>query len=557
MNLQFLKRSCVIIVLVITSISTVSSQESNFKKYVKINGNVSATAIFYNARSIEPRKDPFSYILSGNLNVTVLGTSLPFSFTVSNRNSKFRQPFNQFGFSPSYKWITLHLGYRNIKFDPLVMNGHQLLGVGVELNPGIFRFGFIWGRFKREINVAHTVGEPHIDSVQQFTRKGYSVKLGIGNKKNFFDLIFLQVADDTLSLENYNPDNTMPASGNTALGLNTRLQFTQKLFFELSTAYSLYTTNLSGYPLVENNDKFYMKLVPPINSSTEHYYAIKSALTYQPGKHTTLSLNYRRIQPGYKTMGMYFIQSDAENITMNMSFAFWKNKIHLSGSVGTERNNLNKARESTTRRWVGSANLNFAPTRSFSLTANYANFSINQRGDEVQIADSVKLYQTNSQLSFMPRYIVFGKKVNHVFMFMFNSSQLKDKNPYTSEFTDFHLTNYMFTYNVNFMPSAFGVTATYNYAKVNMVTGKNTNQTISLGLNKSLLKRKLLLRFNQLFTFANNNNQHTTLIRPAFTAIYKPARHHQFKFHFIYKKNKAEVNDFSETTVDISYLFTY
>ena len=225
--------------------------------------------------------------------------------------------------------------------------------------------------------------------------------------------------------------------------------------------------------------------------------------------------------------------------------------------MGSEQNNLNKKRNSTTHRWIGSGNLNFNPTKSFGLTANYANFSINQQGNAVQIADSVKLYQTNSQFSLIPRYIIFAKKTTHVIMFMYNSSHLNDKNPYTYEFSEFHLSNYMLNYNINFISSGFGITSNFTYSVIDMSMSKNNNKTVSLGLNKNLLKNKLSLRFNQILTFSNNNNSSQTLIRPAFSASYKPSKHHHLRFNFIYNKNISDAQNYSENMVDLSYNFTF
>lgn len=543
---------CLLISLLLLFLQIVHAQ----KEYVKINGGVSATAIFYNANDIENRKDPFSYILSGNVNVTSFGVSLPFSFTISNRNSQFRQPFNQFGLSPKYKWITLHFGYRNIKFDPLVMNGHQILGIGIELNPGKFRFGAIYGRFKKEINNAHSVNIPEFDSLQQYSRKGYAIKIGVGSKQTFVDLIFLKVSDDTLSLEIHKPDKSIPPSANTVIGINTNIKISNKFLFKLNAAYSVYTTNLYSMP-IDIGSVTIPNILPPINISTENYYAIKSSVTYKPVKQFSISLNYRRIEPGYKSMGAYFMQNDAENITVNTAFSIWKNKISIGGSLGTERNNLNKMRSSTTRRWVGSANLNFNPTKSFGLTTNYANFSLNQQGDAVQIADSVKLYQTNSQFSLIPRYIIFGKKTNHIIILMYNSSRLNDRNPYTYQFTEFHLSNYMINYNINFLPSGFGFTSNFTYSVVDMAMSKNNNKTITLGISKNLLKNKLSLRFNQMLTFSNSNNISQTLVRPVVSVVYKPWKHHQIKFHFIFNKSISDQQKYSETTADLSYHFTF
>ena len=88
-----------IFVLVFFSNSVVSNAQdlANLKKTESsVHGSVSATAVGYSVDGIEPRKDPFSYILSGNLTVDAKGVVLPVSFVYSNRNKEFSQPFNQF-----------------------------------------------------------------------------------------------------------------------------------------------------------------------------------------------------------------------------------------------------------------------------------------------------------------------------------------------------------------------------------------------------------------------------------------------------------------------------
>ncbi len=357
-------------------------------------------------------------------------------------------------------------------------------------------------------------------------------------------------------MQNHDRSNSIPPSANTVVGINTNIQFSKKVSFKLSGAYSIYTTDVYSIPVdIESN--IAVSILPPINISTENYFAIKSAFTYKPVKSLSISLNYRRIEPGYKSMGAYFMQNDAENITVSTSFKVWQNKIRVGGSLGTERNNLSKLRMYTTRRWVGSANLNFNPVKSFGFTANYANFSLNQQGDAVQISDSVKLYQTNSQFSVIPRYIIYGEKINHIIMVMYNSSRLNDKNPTTYQFTEFHLSNYMVNYNINFIPSGFSFTSNFTYSVVDMSMSKNTNKTIALGLSKNLLKNKISLRYNQMITFSNSNNQSQTLLRPVISVSYKPGKHHHIKFNFIYKKNISDLKNYSETTADLSYHFSF
>src|SRR5579859_3793390 len=64
---------------------------------LKVTGGVSANQIFYLANGIDNRRTPYSYFLSGNLNLNVYEFNMPVSFTFSNQNISLQQPFNQFG----------------------------------------------------------------------------------------------------------------------------------------------------------------------------------------------------------------------------------------------------------------------------------------------------------------------------------------------------------------------------------------------------------------------------------------------------------------------------
>ena len=84
--------------------------------------------------------------------------------------------------SPYYKWITIHAGYRNINYSQFTLAGHTFLGAGVELHPGIFRFGFISGRFNRAIKA-----DTSLKSFQPYTysNRGIAAKIGLGKGVNF------------------------------------------------------------------------------------------------------------------------------------------------------------------------------------------------------------------------------------------------------------------------------------------------------------------------------------------------------------------------------------
>src|SRR5690606_7240282 len=98
-----------------------------------LSGGINANNVFYHANGIEERRDPNNYFLSGNLNISIYDWSVPLSFAYSDQHSSFQQPFNQYGLSPTYKWITLHGGYRSMSFSDYTVNGHLFLGGGFDI----------------------------------------------------------------------------------------------------------------------------------------------------------------------------------------------------------------------------------------------------------------------------------------------------------------------------------------------------------------------------------------------------------------------------------------
>ena len=548
------KNSILVLILLVLSIQGFGQ---GHKKPLKVTGGLSATTAFYSSTGISARKKPFSYVLSGNVNISIYGYSIPLSFVVSDRNSQFRQPFNQFGLSPKYKWATLHLGYRNIRFSPYVLNGHTIYGAGVELNPGKLRFGVVYGRFKRSVNIARKVDEPLLDTTNTFSRKGYSVKLGVGSQNNYVDFVFLKVADDTLSLLAQDWQKATNPQANAALGISTKLRISPSIRFSADIGYSLFTKNVFATEIDDKDAQMASDYLVPVNLSSQHYGALQTELTFKPSSRFNASLKYKRIDPGYKTMGVYYMQNDVSNYTLNMGGNLWQSKIQINTSIGLESNNLRHLRKTTTKRWIGSANLNFNLNKNFGLAANYSNYSINQMGDEVQIADSIKLYQTNSQMMINPRYMIFGKKANHVFILVYNSSQLNDKNPATNQLSGFKLNNYMFNYNLNLLKSGLGFSLGYTYAIVKMKLSDNVNSSFTIGIGKSFFQNKLRLRFSQLFSSSGQENAKQFLLRPSLSGTYKLAKHHNIRFKLYLKNGSSTAKSYTETSGDFTYSFNF
>ena len=101
------------------------------QKPISIRRSLSAGLTYYHGDGIANRRQPFSWYLSGAPVITVYGVVMPFSLVVREQESRFSQPFNQYGVSPYYKWAKLHLGYRNIRFSNHTLGGANFLGAGL------------------------------------------------------------------------------------------------------------------------------------------------------------------------------------------------------------------------------------------------------------------------------------------------------------------------------------------------------------------------------------------------------------------------------------------
>ena len=180
-------------VLYVLSLNGQDLEQIGKGKAVRLSGmiNVQGGPYIYSGAG-DPRNDPFWWQLSGSPVISLYGWQIPFSFNYGSRNRSFSQPFNRYGLSPYYKWLTLHAGYRSIRMNPYVMSGAQFLGAGVEMNPKGFRFAAFYGRFSKPI--AQDTNAT-ITPVPSFKRMGYGVKIGAGNRRSYVDLSMVKVHD--------------------------------------------------------------------------------------------------------------------------------------------------------------------------------------------------------------------------------------------------------------------------------------------------------------------------------------------------------------------------
>ena len=529
-------------------------QQIKSQKPFTIDGSLSTTANFYSISGKESSRDPFSYVLSGSINVSVYSLQLPFSFVYSNSNFSYAQPFNRFGISPEYKWIRLHLGYRSMSFSPLTMAGHSFLGAGVELNPGLFRFGAVYGRFNQK-TIPNT-NNP-LDTLQTPTRKGYSVKIGVGNSKNFADLIFLQIADDTLSFDKSQYGSKTPQA-NSVLGTHTKFTFFKKVTWETEGAVSLLTKNLYTNEPFNLNNNLLKNLVNnlKVNSTSEYSTALTSSLTYTERSYS-VGLQYRRIDPNYQSFGAYYFNTDIENITVNMRAGFFKNKLSVNGNIGVQNDNLRNNKAAKSSRLISMANVSFNSGKVFSISGSFSNYSVNQQAGRLPLNDTIKLYQSNRSITLAPA-LTFSKAKNQQ-MLQLNMTwmDLSDHNPYTAASSEVNSRMALLNYFFNHPKSGLSLMAGLNYTAMSSSQTSQTIYGINTDIGRSFLKGKLTGHLGIASNRSNLNSTMGWVNTGTLSVNYRPHPKHSFKLNFsqiqnLYPENSS-VKSFSETKVMFSY----
>jgi len=536
-------------------------------KPIQFSGTLDAGTILYTADGIADRRQPFSYLLNGDAALTIYGVAIPFAVSYTETQNSYSQPFNQFGISPTYKWITLHLGYQNVEFSPYTLAGHTILGAGIELNPGKLRFGFMYGRLNKATALDTLTGAL---APYSFSRKAYAAKLGYGTARNFFEFSYLQAKDDSSSV----PKSEIPAAdyiapaSNTVFGYESKFSFGKHIFFENTGAISIYTTDINSTVKIDSllKSPFLQKFASllQLNGTSSYSTAVNSNLGYL-GKNFGLKIEYQRIDPNFQSMGAYFLNSDLESWTFDPNFSLFKNKVRMSGSVGFQHDNLLKQKESTTHRFISAGSASIDITKSLAFEANYSNFSNNQQPSSVRFPDSLRIVETTQSITLMPRYTIIGPNAIQSIGLSFAINQLNDYNQIiTSNSTTSRTVDtkqYFLTYFINFPKRNFGLFANINRTALTSPTFNSTYQGVTVGGNANLLKNKLQLSLNSSVTQGTVAAGKSYIITATGTVGYKIFKHQIIKTGLYFNNNQPDPGtvqpEYSEYRVEIHYLFNF
>jgi hypothetical protein len=454
------------------------------QKPFAINGSMGLGLGTYSVQGIPARQRDFSYIFNGAPAISIYGVSFPFSIVVSDQQRSYTQPFNQYGISPTYKWATVHAGWRSLEFSPFTLAGHNFLGGGIELNPGKLRFGFIYGRFNKAIE-ENTLQPLALAQQPSYKRTGYSIKLGVGTERNHFDFVYLKAKDDINSLKIKPTPGTLQPAENMVLGISSRFSFLKHFVFDADASGSIYTRNLlsdTAGKLELGRIGFIRDLIT-LNASTQLLTAVQTSIAYNQNSYN-IKLKYRRIDPDYKSMGAYYFETDAQNYTIEGALRLLKGQMQLNGSFGLQNDNLLKDKAYRSNRRIGSFNVSYNKPE-YGIDVRYSNFGITQDRGLNPVIDQFRVSRTNHNLSTILRYNINGETIAHGFVLVGNLQSLVDLNSFTAPNSKSNSKTGNFSYQLSFPKKALGINTNINYTIADVAFGRTIFYGPTLGLNKT------------------------------------------------------------------------
>lgn len=554
-----LKRGILLIFLWVASGSFSYAQDlENISKkdILKVSGGVGLQTTAYTAIGTQSNRDPFLGVINLNLNFNILGiVSAPFSATFSTQSIGFStpQPFNNFGISPKYKSVTAHLGYRSMNLSEFSLSGSQFLGVGVEVSPeGSFIKGkALIGRFAKPVffNPDGTVATD-----PSFSRIGWGTGITLGRSaKNQLSLNVFKAQDDPNSLDIPAEDLGITPADNLVLGVTGKKTITKQISVDGEFDLSFYTNDvtvpreiLAGYSYFNNIPLFTQ------NPTSELRKAIVANANFNPS-FAKFQLKYRRVDPGYKTLGIAFVNNDYEDVSLKSSFGLLEKRLGVSVSGGLQRNDLLKQKVTGMLRVISSLGLTYRINESWNAGLNFANFTTDTKQTVVLTLDSLSMVQTTKNFAANLSRTFGNANSNGNFSVAFNYQDAIVDEVRT---TTFYNSNIGYQRQYKATKTTFGTALMLTHSINENSTNSNLGPSIMFGrpLMKDRLQLNLMGAYLLAFVDGQSGGGITNL---GMNGNYKLSEKHKIGFQASNLMKQTENGSSTEITFSANYNYQF
>ena len=527
----------------------------------KISGGIGGSLVGYDTKGQVAQRPPFYWIVNANVNLDLYGMSVPFSATFTSQNQDYAQPFNQFGLSPKYKWITGHLGFRSMQFSQYSLAGLTFFGAGVELEipESKFTVKAMGGRLIKAIPLGNGQGVAVEDPA--FERWGYGTNIGYKTKSGLIGFTLFKGNDLENSINTDSLALLKPAE-NLVTAVTLQQKIGERLSFNGEYAVSSFTKDRRLEP-VESNEFGYKNnfgWLVNTNTSTVVNAAFTGNLTYSIKVHS-FGVTYRRVGPEYESMGATYLNNDVEEITGNVGTSVLKKRVNFAGTLGFQRNNLSDNLYTTDKRIIGSANLTWLLSQKVVLSGVYSNYRATSDPSAVNVQDTIRFVQVTANYGLVATYSTANSKFGHNVVLANNYQKANSVSEGGLQTVDngSEFFNSNLSYTLSLVPTQIGITGAVNYNQFTSPGTKNEAIGPTLSVTKPFFDRKLttMLAYTLFNNYMDNVFQDTSSNIMASLGL-SVAKHHQVKLDGRYLARKgATTGGIEEIQAGLSYNYTF
>lgn len=518
---------------------------------LKVNGGISFDQLY--RENSHSEGNPWSTVVTGRLNTSIYGFSVPMSFTWSNEKWTYSQPFNQFSLSPSYKWLTLHMGWSSMNFSQYGLSGHSFAGAGVEANPSDdFSISAMYGRLQKESRGDTAKGYDPV-----YRRTGTGMKGAFNFDRGEASMSLFYAADDTHKPVEYIDSLGITPKENIILSGHVNYRLTD----DLSVVTDIGISNLS-------NDRRYSRASDLNGTATSRYHAAKTSLSYNTSI-GSIGGTIEYVEPGYESLGAYHTVNDFVHYTMDVATSLFEGRVTATASGGVRQNNLEDRSDSDTQDIVSNITVGFNPSERLMFNLVYSNYTsythVQTQFEEVEAQTEYELMDTlrftqiseNANLSANWR-LSDSEKDNHALMFNLSVQKASQSQSDAPENTNTTFISASSGYQWSRKPQNFSLSLNTNYSRnktpeqINEIAGPVLNARKSF-FDKTL-QSSLSASWNGTYIDGRSSGSvFTTRLNQSYTLKKK----HRFSLSGTCNRRTEDGNDKQYFTISFRYNYNF
>ena len=521
-----------------------------------ITGAVGTQNTYYHSSMGNGFASPLTNSVWANLNISVYGFSMPFSFYYANSNTSFNYPHFSFNLSPRYKNWTGHFGRSSMPFSSYVMNV-SFNGVGLEYRNSKFHTGAFYGQLRNAIN-----DNPENPNARapQYRRMGWGFYVGYGSARHSVDLYLLRAYDRLSSIDERWRSYVSPQE-NLVVGVRARTAPTKWLSFSANAAVSAFTSNTEAPKMGEGQMEQWDKVFDVRYTSLARF-AGDATMSIHLNNFQT-SIFYRMVQPDYTSLGTYYMSNNYHSLGITASTNLFR-KLSLSATFTGQEDNLTNRQLYTTRGFVYNANASTALGKNLFLSVGYNGYLQTQGDGRIQVNDSTRIHRIMHSLYITPSYSISGTDIDHMFSLSGSYTENKDLNRFATGESDVKTMAAGLSHSMNVKAWEISFVTSLNHQQSEGYETRYTTDILSFTADRAFLKEKNLHASASVSLCYNDikDNQRMLSAGADMSLSYTFKKVHAFSFAAgVNKYNDVNITDdessYKTTEINASLNYTY